>query len=351
MSNILAFRPAGPTPRPAAEVLADSFASARRNARDVFWLKENAELLNILCVSGVQTPEAALAPYAAFYEGLEERLQLYPQYYRFLISICLDLEDLGFGADLGTTLCRWVARMGLADAELSDLQRAEARRLLARRDAAPGPQEGELAERLRAFISRPETFAMPNKKAAYELTHIVYYLAEYGARDPGLEAAALDSLEYAGLLAYLDQNMDLLAEVVTALRFAGRTPSPIWVEEVAAAHDLMSVGSDPAAPLMDGYHLYLVSGWAKAVAGKIAFAPIAAEGSLRFRPSTPAVSALRPLSMCLSDMGSARSADWSRMRGHVLSYLGPDGHQVLYRAELSSDRFEAFFEGFARAAG
>jgi len=359
MSNVIDFpaplRQAAPSEAPAQGLapLIAAFAEGRRDREDVFWLKENAELLSILNCTGARPGQGALAPYAPLMAEMAARLHLFPQYYRFLLSLCLDLEDLGLGPrrdpGLGERLCAWVAREGLPGAELSDLQRAEARCLLARRGAARPLGEDALGDRLRAFSGRPATFALPNRKAAYELTHIVFYLSDYGRRDPGLSPEALVSLDYAGLLAFLDQNLDLLAEVCTALRLAGRRPSPIWCRAVARGHGAIPVLSAPEAPLQDAYHLYLVTGWAQRVAGAPAFAPLAG-GALRFAPPPQGRSALPPLSACLRDLGARRSADWGAMRGHVLSYLGAEGHALLYKAERSSPRFGEFFEGFARAA-
>lgn len=68
--------------------LMQSFAKHRRFGDDVFWLKENAELLNILECSGAKVGEDALMTYQGFYAQVEKRLQFFPQYYRFLLSIC-----------------------------------------------------------------------------------------------------------------------------------------------------------------------------------------------------------------------------------------------------------------------
>jgi len=204
------------------------FASERRFGEDVFWLKENAELLSILECSGQSLCSTTLAPLEGFYTQVRERLAFFPQYYRFLLSITLDLEDLGLSGDTGEAVVRWAADQDLAEAELSDLQRAEARRLFNRRGRDLGTPDAGLDDRLRAFINRPATFALPNKKAAYELTHIVFYLSEYGRRDPQLDPAALQSLSFAGTLAYLDQNVDLLSEICIALRYAGQTPPAPW---------------------------------------------------------------------------------------------------------------------------
>lgn len=350
MSNVITLhRPERSTLATRQTRLIRAFADHRRLADDVFWLKENAELLGILCATGAELGPDALAPFDTFYGQIEDRLRFFPQYYRFLISICLDLEDLGLsGGDKGAALCDWAADQGLAEAELSDLQRAEARRLLARRGAAKVP-DAALDARLHRFINRPGTFSMPNKKAAYELTHIVFYLSGYGKRDPEISAQALLSLEFAGLLAYLDQNIDLLAEVCAALRFAGHVPSPIWDDAVLAAHRGCVMVADAGSGLNDPYHEYLVTGWASQVAGAPAFAAEVPEGPVRFaRPSIP-VGALRTMSERMFELGQTRSGDWHHMRGHVAPYLGPDGHEVLANAEQSSDKFDAFFEGFARA--
>lgn len=131
----------------------DCFARQRKVTDDVFWLKENADLLNILECTGQQVSQGALEPHAAFYVSLPERWAFFPQYYRFLLSIGLDLEALGLPGDLLQRLCASVAAQGLPEAELSDLQRAEARRLLQRRGMA-GRSDAGLDDRLRRFINR-----------------------------------------------------------------------------------------------------------------------------------------------------------------------------------------------------
>ncbi len=327
--------------------LIDCFARHRRIVDDVFWLKENAELLNILECTGQRVDPDLLAPHHDFYAALPDRLGFFPQYYRFLLSIGLDLEDLGLPGAQMESLCDWVAHEGLIEAELSDLQRAEARRLLARRGfhiAAHG-----LDDRLRAFIDRPATFVLPNKKAAYELTHIVFYLSEYGRRDPELSAQALVSLEYAGILAHLDQNMDLLAEICVALRQAGRQPARLW--EDAVRHNLasFSVIETDAAPLSDAYHDYLVSTWAMSTMGHDdAGAPVTDGRCLFVRDI--AGGALRPLSAALMGMGDSRSADWEAMQGRVYALIDDDAAAVLHDTAAASPQFDAFFEGFARVS-
>ena len=323
------------------------FAEHRRIMDDVFWLKENAEMLNILECTGQAVTSVALAPMAAFYDSLPDRLTFFPQYYRFLLSIGLDLEDLGMPGDQMQALCDMVLRQGLADAELSDLQRAEARRLLARRGLHTRADAG-LDDRLRAFIERSATFALPNKKAAYELTHIVFYLSEYGRRDPQLSQAALRSLEYAGILAYLDQNMDLLAEICVALRQAGAQPNVLWETAVRDHLRAYTIRQDVDAPLSDGYHEYLVSLWAVAMMGHDDSGAIVPDGRVVFAPQMPTDSALRPMSAVLLSWTGVRQPDWHSMRDAMLDAVPPEAAMIIEGAEKTA-HFEPFFETFARA--
>ncbi|MEM8576474.1 MAG: hypothetical protein AAGF60_01360 [Pseudomonadota bacterium] len=307
----------------------------------MYWLKENAEFLSVCVATG--TPLADPEVYAAIYADLPRRMAFFPQYYRFWLSICLDLEALGLPGDQSGAMAQRVQRSDLVAAELSDLQRGEAAWLLSRRGITL-PDPG-LEDRLRAFAARPATFGLPNRKAAYELTHIVFYLSAYGRRDPHLTRGALRSLDFAGLQAFLAQDIDLLAEICVALRFAGQTPSPIW--EGAVLEGLRAVRIVPGAGAEDDYHLYLMCQWlACAAAPDLRAAPLP-DAPFAFAAPQPRPSALRDLSRALMDM-EGRSADWDRMRPRVLPHLRqPD---VLAEAEASSPHFAPFFEVFARAA-
>ncbi|WP_147105734.1 hypothetical protein [Tateyamaria sp. syn59] len=336
-----------------ADGLIDLFATQRRFPDDVFWLKENAELLSILECTGMQVSDVALEPHIDFYSGLKERLRFFPQYYRFLLSIGLDLEDLGLR---GTAvdgqmeaLCHWVAAQGLPDAEMSDLQRAEARRLLDRRGVECTAADPDLDNRLRAFIGRAETFGLPNKKAAYELTHIVFYLSEYGRRNPHLDAGALRSLEYVGILAHMDQNIDLLAEVCIALQQAGQTPNAVWVEAVRTAMDTFAVVADDGVGGHDDYHEYLVTHWAARALGHDDTGAAIPDGRVRFDQQQYRPSALRGVSGALFAAAHTRSNDWAHMSDYVFSSLEGDAALLLEETIASTNEFDAFFDVFARA--
>jgi len=351
MSNIIALNAPPRRQRlcDRTSALINCFARKRRIPDDVFWLKENAELLNILECTGRSLACADLEPLGEFYAQLPDRISFFPQYYRFLLSIGLDLEDLGMPGEQMERLCTWVATQGLVDAELSDLQRAEARRLLARRGVGPGLIDTHLDERLRAFINRPETFALPNKKAAYELTHIVFYLSEYGRKDPKLDALALMSLEYAGILAHLEQNMDLLAEICVAIRQAGRLPSPVWEDAVRANLSGFTIVSDVQHALADHYHEYLVSTWAMIASGADDTGCALPVGRCVFVQPDGATPVLRAMSATLMSFGQGRSADWTQMEADVMDSLDDDGKSTLQSTVASSPLFGNFFEVFARA--
>ncbi len=323
------------------------FSQSRRIGDDVFWLKENAELLNILECTGQPVPAEALQVYEGFYEQAEKRLQFFPQYYRFLLSLALDLEDLGMPGDTAQRMVDFAKSEGLAQAELSDLQRAEARRLMIRRGVEPIKDDG-LDDRLRNFSARTRTFTLPNKKAAYELTHISFYLSEYGRRDPNLSVEGKLSLHFAGLTAFLDQNADLLAEICIALRFSGVIPPAIWTDWLEGETLGFAIEIGDTVPLNDDYHEFFVCNWHQAVAGGPVFRKAFGAGRMRFeRHQRP--TALREISQVMLSLDDARCTDWEVMRNRMTPQLSPEARDVLNIAAESSTEFDAFFEGFARA--
>lgn len=347
MSNVVSIGlPRKPNKAQRQAGLLRNFADHRRGRDDVYWLKENAEALNILATTQAQLPPYTLDVYQQFYDGIEERLRFFPQYYRFLLSICLDLEDLGLGGDKGEALCDWVRSSQLPASELSDLQRAEAERLLARRGVIE--QNYALAERLNRFAAHTSTFALPNKKAAYELTHIVFYLSDYGAKAPALDADVKTSLEYAGLLAFLDQDVDLLSEVCAALRFAGVLPSEIWEDWLAQESSGFVVHSAPDGVGPDAYHEYLVTSWWAECAGMDGFVAVPPEGGMEICRRGGAAGPLRAISEILYHLGPARTGDWQRMRGFLEGRLEEQQNLILNGAEQSTLKFDAFFEQFSR---
>ncbi|WP_137700600.1 DUF6902 family protein [Marimonas lutisalis] len=330
--------------------LLECFARNRRFGDDVFWLKENAELLNILECTGAKVSRDTLAAHQGFYDGLEKQLLFFPQYYRFLLSICLDLEDLGIGGKKGEKLVQWVLENGMIDGELSDLQRAEAKRLMLRRGRDPMKGDDSLEDRIRTFTARTHTFALPNKKAAYELTHAVFYLSEYGRKIPDLDPAVEVSLDFTGTLAFLDQNADLLAEVCVAMRYAGFAPPEIWEVWLARHSSMYDIQSGAAVSVLDDYHEFFVCNWFLATTGQPMFRRnFNPERMAFFAPKVPQAP-LRGMSESMLHLDSARSTDWQAMRGKILDNLSEEAQGILWQAESASMDFEAFFAGFSRAS-
>ena len=327
--------------------LCASFAKGRPDPESVFWLKENAELLNILECTGATLQAGGFAPYAEYYDTVERRMSFFRPYYRFILSICLDLEDLGLTSQgKGEALAHWVKAQDLPEGELSDLQRGEAQRLLARRGLGidlPG-----LDERLRAFTQASDHFAVPNKKIGYELTHIVFYLSEYGRRDPNLSQAALKSLEYLGLVSFLDQDADLLAEVAVALTYAGAEVPQIWqdwLERQLAGFEATKGGFEGQP---DDYHTFFVCNWWQGVSGGESFARRLPRGAtLLRRPAGDGV--LRSLSRALYGAEPQRFADWERAKHGLEEWLHPAQIAILEQAEASSTVFSEFYALFARS--
>ncbi|WP_136441569.1 DUF6902 family protein [Pacificoceanicola onchidii] len=324
------------------------FAEHRRTGDDVFWLKENGEMLNILQSTGLPVPGEALAVHAGFYANAAKRLQFFPQYYRFLLSLALDLEDLGMPGQEAEKMVHYAAQEGLVDAEMSDLQRAEARRLMTRRGVDP-VRDTRLDDRLRAFVSRTKTFALPNKKAAYELTHIVFYLTQYGHRQADLGPDAVTSLHFAGLTAFLDQNADLLAEICIAMRFLGEVPPPVWTGWLRRETAAFTVEEGETVSINDNYHDFLICNWHEATCGGEAFRKPLSGGRMRFEKQPHHAAALREISQAMLALDDARVGDWSIMKRRMADTVSEEALGMLEVAATTSDHFEAYFEGFARA--
>jgi Domain of unknown function (DUF6902) len=330
--------------------LAHCFARHRRIGDDVFWLKENAEFLNIHETAGKRLSDGALSAYESFYNDVESRLRFFPQYYRFLLSITLDLEALGFEGSKGGALCAWADKAQLVDAELSDLQRAEAARLLGRGGLVGGHEDTALTSRLHRFISHSATFSLPNKKAAYELTHIVFYLSEYGRRDPEISRSAVRSLMFAGTLALIDENADLLAEVCLALRFARQPVPPAWAAWVQAVGKRFTVSAE-ASPPIDDYHEFLTCNWLAMATGGESFAQEMSAERMIFKKSHGHHGVLRAMSEYLYNLADKRVDDWGAMRGELEGMLAGDAYAHLLQAEAAYPEFDEFFAYFARAGG
>ncbi len=324
------------------------------------WLKENAEFLAVLNDGGLKRDLIDLECYRPFYEGSMRYMNFFRQYYRFILSICIDLEDLGLPGSRGLELAEWVAQSQLVDAELSDLQRAEVRRLLARRgvEVKAGVDSGErLDERLRQFTERSHHFAIPNRRTAYELTHILFYLSDYGRCDPQVSPETVQSLYFAGGIAYLDQDPDLLAEVCLALEFTQSAVPDLWRTFLKTSHSQFELSTRPImVGAMDNYHEYFVLNWflSRVEGAKLFDTDYTGVKSFIHGRGT---SALRGVSMATYSMVEnsnstrgqrALGISWTALRSHVQGGLTQSEQSILAGAEASIPEFETFFTAFSR---
>ena len=90
--------------------------------------------------------------YQSFYSQAQSLLELYPQYYRFILGLVLDLEDLGLSGNVGRQICEQVRSDNLLAYDTSDIRRLEAIHLLGRRlditcllYTSPSPRDATLS--------------------------------------------------------------------------------------------------------------------------------------------------------------------------------------------------------------
>lgn len=349
MSNVVSlYSPAHVTADRALDDVVDLFANRRRTRRDAFWLKENAELLQILLATQHAQSAPDLSAYAGFVSSMVEEMRFFPQYYRFYLSIALDLAALGFADVPVRSLADLTLQGGYMGAELSDSHRAEAGLLMARAGQPLAHDQG-LVARLEDFCGQSALFCLPNRSLAYALTHSVFHASDYGrvpiARNPARRLA----LVHAGIIAWMEDNLDLLAEVAVALVQSGEAVPQVWQDAILTALAEFSVEQGAASgPFDDAYHEFLVLNWAAHALGGTAFAASVPSGARLFRRQKHGETALRDLSLALLDMGGGRSADWAMMRWRIWPKLAASARARIEAVEALPE-FDGFFRIFARA--
>ena len=353
MSQVIAF-PAGRLARPRPdEALVLAIVNNRWPQDSVYWLKECAEILAVMEETGAKASPALQAALAPVLDDLPRRLAFFPQYYRFFLAIALSASALELMTRArAVRMAEWVLSQEWPQSELSDANRAEAAWLM-RKAGLALPDDAAMLARLHRFMERGETFAIPNRKAAYELTHLVFYLSDQGRVDPRLSQAAINSLRYAGNLAWLEQNADLLAEICLCLAHAGQTPPEIWINFIVDAAKGFAFEVKHGMVASDDLHCLLVCNWFLGRAGHSAFQcrlPDLGPGKmLMVRGERPAAMPLRELSTYLLGMGDSRAAEWERMRDVVTGTLSNAARDVVLQAEAADQGFEDCFAAFARA--
>jgi hypothetical protein len=161
------------------------------------------------------------------------------------------------------------------------------------------------------------------------------------------------SLRFAGTLAYLEQNADLLSEVALCMVYASIEVPRAWHGLVAQTAQSFAPEVCAGASEGDDGHCFWVCNWYLAKAGLPAFAralPRLPQGQtlgLWAAPSAPG--ALRDLARLLwAPGGRPWGEDWGGTRAALVAALPDEARLVLARAEGALPDFAAFFAAFAR---
>ena len=256
-----------------------AFAVSRHSGISFSFLKENGELLAIANSSGLTLSSNSLELYAELYEKIDKLCYLYPPFYRFFMAIALDLEDLGMPGKKGAELLDYVVKHQFYSADTSDTRRMEIINLLARRGREPNfviDSKEALLNRVVCFFKQPERFIKFNRTLFYDFTHLMFYITDYGNLPFTHSPEIFESLNHIGMLAYLDNDIDLLAEVCLCYGFL-KSPAPeIWVNACVGGLrniDISYINREQVigAPVDDDYHIYFVNSWLMLSIGKEAF--------------------------------------------------------------------------------
>lgn len=247
----------------------ESFAVKRNNRLSFAYLKENGELLSIAVSSGLLLEPAALEHYRNFYDNALETCKFFPQFFRFIFRMVMDLEDLGYPGNTGEKICDYVTSQSYLDFETSDTRRMEILILLARRrpdGVVERKYREQIIENVDKFISNPDHFVKFNKPLFYELTHLIFFLTNYGENKVPLKNSPHECLANVGILALLDNDVDLLAEVCICFKFLGEKPPAFWEQYVEDSLGEVTITFDTSVAsamnsATDEYHAYFMVNW------------------------------------------------------------------------------------------
>jgi len=287
-----------------------AFAKLRNEGLNFSFLKENGELLQIAATSGMKMESQSLGLYQDMYGNVLKLCELYPPFYRFFLAITLDLEALGMPGHMGEALTDYVINKNLFDYETSDTRRWEILNLLERTEREPKVRfdtRAELEKRAHGFFNTPDQYTKFNRPIFYEFTHIIFFWTNYGKTPFSPTPELLKSLTYIGLLSYLDDDFDLLAEVCMCFKFVGKVAPEPWICACEPGlntlkiefHDRKNIS---AGSIADEYHIYLVLNWFLKQFGKEAFVEKFERGVPFFTKKAPTQSALSALSQVLHKM-------------------------------------------------
>lgn len=269
----------------------EAFAVKRNPSLSFPFLKENGELISVAVNAGFLIEPRALDLYMDFYRNAEALTRAYPQYYRFTLGMILDLERGGIGGEEGKLIAEYVTEEDLVMFDTSDVRRLESLTMLKQVGALSSKHQrlySDIIRRVDDFIQNPGWYTKFNKPLFYDLTHIVFFLTDFGKKPLPLKCDITPCLMHMGLLALLDNDADLLSEVGMCLSYINQDIPAYWDEYLTRYTDTIQIsfnGTVASAlnPSVDEYHLYLVSNAYLAGQNKTSFKE-------KFRSKTPSFS-------------------------------------------------------------
>jgi len=203
----------------------------------------------------------ALPLYKDFYDNAYKLTQSYPQYYRFTLAMAIDLELGGIQGRESQKLAQYVDEDNFVMFDTSDVRRLETLSMLLQIGGLSKANKqllDDIIERVEIFIQNPAWYTKFNKPLFYDLTHIVFFLTDYGKKPTSLKTELFSCLMHIGTLALLDDDADLLSETCICLMYIIRIT---FDGTIASALN----------PTVDEYHIYLVLNAYHAARGRPVF--------------------------------------------------------------------------------
>jgi|GEM_PF-7088598 len=335
--------------------MTQAFAHTRNKGLNFSFLKENGELLSIIRSSGMGLEPRSLELYSEFYENVLTLCDLYPPFFRFFLAIVLDLEALGMPGDKGDILSDYVIKRDLYEHETSDTRRWEIINLLARTGRSPNykyDSRQALEDRARGFFHNPDRFIKFNRPLFYDLTHIVFFWTNYGELEMEAYPELLKSLTNIGLLAFLDNDFDLLAEVCLCFEFVGEKAPQSWYSACEKGRSIIQIEQHdiadfPNGPPTDEYHIYFVLNWLFQFTGKPAFTETMTSQMPVFQKVGMPNSALGALSHRLHSSILAQKEGQFFIPLNSRDILSRPQHSQLAMAAVATPQFDEFFDKFS----
>ena len=298
---------------------AQAFAVKRNPKLSFPFLKENGELLRIVVDSGFLIDSRAINLYSDFYKSALQLTRHYPQYFRFIFGIVIDLEKGGMPGNESEKIAKYILDKELVLFDMCSTRKLETLTMLQEVISLGRPLSEirkSIIEDVDRILSNPDLYAKFNKPLFYEITHIIFFLTGYGKTLLPLQNDVEACLINMGLLCLLDNDADLLAEICICLIYIGAEIPSYWDSFLQKSFEQVNISyhetvSSALNAAVDEYHVYFVLNWYQAVNNRPSF-------QTNFKGRTPSFS-LPPMRQSilskLSDFShqkhfNGNSADW-----------------------------------------